>query len=83
MLLPLLRCGTFLSSDDMLRFADEAYLANFMLLAAAVKKDDALLTGAVQALQARLDRPVKRAAAAAVTLAYLIAAVLLYTVFLR
>ncbi len=83
MLLPLLRIGTFLISDDMLRFADEACLANFMLLAAVVKKDDAYVNGAVQTLQKRLDRPWKRCAAAALTLTYLITAVLLYTVFLH
>ncbi len=83
LLLPLLRVGTFLISDDLMRFADESYLANFLALAAAVKKDDPLLTDAVQTVQNRLDRPWKHAAAALLAAGYMIAAVLLYTVFLR
>lgn len=83
LLLPLTLAATWLISDDLLRFADESFLENFLLLAAVVKKDDPYVNGAVQALQKHIDRPWKRAAAVTLTAAYLVVAVLLYTVFLH
>ena len=83
LLLPLTLAATWLISDDLLRFADESFLENFLVLAAVVKKDDPYVNGAVQALQKRIDRPWKRAAAITLTAAYIVVAVLLYTVFLH
>ena len=83
LLLPLTLAATWLISDDLLRFADESFVENFMLLAAVVKKDDPYVNGAVRSLQKHIDRPWKRAAATTFTAAWLVVAVLLYTVFLH